>query len=80
MNIELPYKIGTIVKTAEGGFDKYDKIDHYIISEKIFVVLILEYKTNPRLSVPVELNDFVQRWKEVFRVLIVFCLRKGLRL
>lgn len=60
MNIKLPYKIGTIVKTTERGFDK---IDHYIIGEKIFVVLILEYKTNPRLSVPIELNDFVQRWE-----------------
>ena len=40
MNIKLPYKIGTIVKTTEGGFDKYDKIVHYIIAEKIFVVLI----------------------------------------
>lgn len=64
MNIKLPYKIGTIVKTTEGGFDKYDKIVHYIIGEKIFVVLILEYKTNPRLSVPIELNDFIKRWKE----------------
>lgn len=65
MKIELPYKIGTIVKTTEGGIDKYDKINNYIIGEKIFVVLILEYKTNPRLSTPIELNEFIQSWNEV---------------
>ena len=65
MKIELPYKIGTIVKTTEGGIDKSDKINNYIIGEKIFVVLILEYKTNPRLSTPIELNEFIQRWNEV---------------
>ena len=64
MNIKLPYKIGTIVKTTDGGFERWDKIHHYIVAEKIFVVLMLEYKTNPRLSVPIELNYFIQKWKE----------------
>ena len=54
MNVSLPYEIGTILKTVESDKVQYDKVHHYIVGEKIQVVLELCYDTSPRLSVPID--------------------------
>ena len=63
MNINLPYEIGTVLKAKE--FDKihYDRVHHYIIGDKIQVVLELCYATNPRLSIPIDMERFMQKWE-----------------
>jgi hypothetical protein len=49
MNINLPYEIGTVLKTVESGKEQFDKIHHYIISNKIQVVLELCYETQSKI-------------------------------
>jgi hypothetical protein len=65
MNISLPYEIGTILKTTDSGVVHYDKVHHYIIGDKIQVVLTLCHDKDPRLSVPIDIEDLKKRW-EVF--------------
>lgn len=64
MNINLPYEPGTEVVTTESGIKRHDRIDHYIVGKKVQVVLVLECRTAPRLSVPIELDDFLERWSK----------------
>ena len=35
MNVNLPYEIGTVLKTMESGKVQYDKVHHYIVGNKI---------------------------------------------
>ena len=35
MNVNLPYEIGTVLKTIESGKVQYDKVHHYIVGNKI---------------------------------------------
>jgi hypothetical protein len=62
MHVSLPYEIGTILKTIESGKVQYDKIHHYIVGEKIQVVLELCYDTSPRLSMPVDIERLEKKW------------------
>ncbi len=62
MNVSLPYENGTVLKTVEAGKTQYDKIHHYIIGAKIQVVLELCYKTEPRLSVPIDIEKLESKW------------------
>ena len=63
MTVNLPCKIGTIVKTVETGKVQYDKVHHYIVGKKIQVVLELCYKTEPRLSAPIDIDYFEKKWE-----------------
>ena len=65
MNVDLPYEIGTILKTTEGGKVHHDKLHHYIVGEKIQAVLMLNYETKPRFSGPIDIDDLKKRWKVV---------------
>lgn len=62
MNVSLPYEIGTILKTVESDKVQYDKVHHYIVGEKIQVVLELCYDTSPRLSVPIDIERLQKKW------------------
>ena len=66
MNVNLPYEIGTVLKTIESGKVQYDKVHHYIVGSKIQVILELCCKTDPRLSTPIDIEELQQRW-EVFK-------------
>ena len=61
MNVSLPYEIGTILKTVESGKTQYDKIHHYIVETKIQVVLELCYDTDPRLSIPIDIEKLEKK-------------------
>ena len=65
MNISLPYEIGTVLKATEAGTVHYDKVHHYIIGDKIQAVLMLCHDTDPRLSVPIDIEKLQKKW-EVF--------------
>lgn len=62
MNVSLPYEIGTVIKNVESGKTQYDKIHHYIVGTKIQVVLELCYDTNPRLSIPIDIEKLEKKW------------------
>lgn len=62
MHVSLPYELGTSLKTIESGKVQYDKIHHYIVGEKIQVVLELCYDTSPRLSMPVDIERLEKKW------------------
>ena len=66
MDVNLPYEIGTVLKTMESGKVQYDKVHHYIVGNKIQVILELCYKTDPRLSIPIDIDELQQKW-EVFK-------------
>ena len=63
MKINLPYKIGTVLRTVESEKVQYDKVHHYIVGEKVQVVLVLCYDTNPRLSKPIDIDELKKNWK-----------------
>lgn len=63
MNVNLPYEIGTVLKTTESDKVQYDKVHHYIVGNKIQVVLELCYETAPRLSIPIDIEELEQRWE-----------------
>ena len=64
MNVNLPYEIGTVLKTIESGKVQYDKVHHYIVGNKIQVVLELCYETDSRLSTPIDIEELQRRWKK----------------
>lgn len=66
MNVNLPYEIGTVLKTMESGKVQYDKVHHYIVGNEIQAILELCYETDPRVSTPINIKDLQQRW-EVFK-------------
>lgn len=63
MNVNLPYEIGTVLKTIEAGNVQYDKVHHYIVGNKIQAVLELCYETNPRISIPIDIEELQQKWE-----------------
>lgn len=67
MNVSLPYEIGTVLKAIESDEMQYDKVDHYIVGTKIQVVLELCYETNPRLSVPIDIENLDKKWSVLDR-------------
>ena len=42
------------------------RVDHYIVGNKIQVVLELCYETSPRLSTPIDIEDLEKKW-EVYK-------------
>ena len=62
MNVSLPYEIGTVLKNVRDGNEYHDKVHHYIVGHKIQVVLELCYDTNPRLSVPIDMQKLKNEW------------------
>lgn len=60
MEIDLPYEINTMFR--ERGTNYHDKLHHYVIDEQTKVVLLLDGK---RLSIPILLDDFLDRWEEL---------------
>ena len=65
MTVELPYKIGTILKTTRDGKVQYDKVNHYIVGWKTKVVLELGDDRNKILSEPMFLDELFRNWEEV---------------
>ena len=63
LKVELPYKIGTKLQTYENGKIQHDYVFCYIIGDSINVKLMLCYDTNPRLSIPISLDDLKKNWK-----------------
>jgi hypothetical protein len=63
MNVNLPYEIGTVLRTVESGKEQFDKVHHYIVGSKIQVVLELCYETSSRLSTPIDIEELEQRWE-----------------
>ena len=63
MNVELPYKIGTVFKTTRNGKVEYDRINHYIVGRKIKVVLELSYQKDKWLSDPMFLEQLESKWE-----------------
>ena len=63
MNVNLPYEIGTVLKTTESGKVHYDEVHHYIVGKTIQVVLILCIDTDPRLSRPIDIERLKQEWE-----------------
>ena len=62
--VELPYKIGTKLQTYENGRWQNDYVYQYIISsDTINVILMLCYDKDPRLSIPIPLDNLKKRWK-----------------
>lgn len=59
MQINLPYEINTTFN--EKGTEYLDLLDHYVIDKQIKVVLLL---SGNRLSTPILLNDFLDRWEK----------------
>lgn len=62
MHVNLPYEIGTILKTVESDKVQYDKVHHYIVGAEIQVVLELCYDTSPRLSIPIDIERLEKKW------------------
>lgn len=63
MNVNLPYEIGTVLKTMSFGKVEYDKVHHYIVGNKIQAILELCYKTDPRLSTPIDIEELKRKWE-----------------
>lgn len=63
MIVELPYEIGTVLKKTERGEIFYDKVDHYFVGNKVFVVLELCCDTkDSRLSKPIDISE-LKNWE-----------------
>ena len=57
MNVNLPYEIGTVLKTMESGKVQYDKVHRYIGT-------VLRNRSS--ISTPIDIEELQQRW-EVFK-------------
>lgn len=62
MNLELPYKLNTILERKENGKIYYDKVHHYIIDDNIYVILELSTFSDPRLSTPIPIEQLKANW------------------
>ena len=64
-NFDVPYPIGTYLTRNENGVEHFDQVKKYVLSnEGLFVILMLDVKTNPRLSVEISINDLLEKWEE----------------
>lgn len=65
MLFELPYEIGTVLKTTKNGEIFHDKVDYYIVGKNVSVVLRLCCDTkNSRLSKPIDISE-LKKWEVV---------------
>ena len=64
-SFDVPYPIGTHLIRNENGVEHLDQVEKYVLSnEGLFVILMLDVKTNPRLSVEISINDLLEKWEE----------------
>lgn len=64
-SFDVPYPIGTYLTRNENGVEHLDQVEKYVLSnEGLFVILMLDVKTNPRLSVEISINDLLEKWEE----------------
>ena len=64
-NFTVPYPVGTYLVKKENGVDHVDQVNKYILNNKgLFVVLMLDVETNPRLSTEISINDLLNKWKK----------------
>ena len=64
-SFDVPYPIGTYLTRNENGVEHFDQVEKYVLSnEGLFVILMLDVKTNPRLSVEISINDLLEKWEE----------------
>lgn len=62
VTVNLPYEIGTVVKTYQNGQKFTDRVRQYIVSDETNVILDINCDES-RLSTPISLEEFKQRWK-----------------
>lgn len=64
-SFDVPYPIGTYLTRNENGVEHFDQVEKYVLSnEGLFVILMLDVKTDPRLSVEISINDLLEKWEE----------------
>ena len=64
-SFDVPYPIGTYLTRNENGVEHLDQVEKYVLSnEGLFVILMLDAKTDPRLSVEISINDLLKKWEE----------------
>lgn len=64
-NVEFPYPIGTYLSKEEDGVTRIDQLYEYVIDKNgVSVVVILDALTNPRLSVKIDMDVFLNNWAE----------------
>ena len=65
MNVNLPYEIGTVLKTMESGKVQYDKVHHYCRKQNSgYIGTVLRNRSS--ISTPIDIEELQQRW-EVFK-------------
>lgn len=64
-SFDVPYPIETHLIRNEKGVELLNQVEKYVLSnEGLFVILMLDVKTNPRLSVEISINDLLEKWEE----------------
>lgn len=64
-NFTVPYPIGTYLTKNIDGTNHLDQVDKYIIDENgVSVILTLDVETDPRLSIPISVEDLLENWLE----------------
>lgn len=64
-SFDVPYPIGTYLTKNENGVEHLDQVEKYVLSnEGLFVILMLDVKTDPRLSVEISIDDLLEKWEE----------------
>ena len=62
-NVLLPYPVGSYVTTEEDGILHIDQVHQYVYDRNgLGVILELEVLSNPRLSVRIDMKDFLLNW------------------
>lgn len=62
-NVLLPYPVGSYVTTEEDGILHIDQVHQYVYDRNgLGVILELEVLSNPRLSVRIDMKDFLLHW------------------
>ncbi|MBE5813498.1 MAG: hypothetical protein E7314_07670 [Clostridiales bacterium] len=66
MTIDLPFVPGTLVKTAENGITKVDRVEGYFFKiAQFYVILTYDCLTDYfRPSPPIEVERFKKDWEE----------------
>ncbi len=62
-NVQLPYPVGSYVTTEENGILHIDRVHQYVYDTNgLGVILELEVLSDPRLSVRIDMKDFLLHW------------------
>ena len=63
-SVSFPYSIGTYLETEENGQNHIDQVYGYSLDKNgVYVTLLLEAFTVPRLSRKIDINDLINNWK-----------------